>query len=168
MFDVFIGLGSNLGDSANTLLSAIDTLNQHQQIRVKRLSQFYQSMAIGPGEQPDYVNAAAHLVTSLPPEDLLDIMQAVENQHQRERGPVRWTARTLDLDLLLYADHEINSSRLKVPHPRINERNFVLLPLHDLQPSLVFPDGVCLIDLVKQTPRTGIAPLMAYPPIDYP
>lgn len=167
MIDAYIGLGSNLGESINTLQSAIDKLGQHTDIKLVRASQFYQSTAVGPGDQPDYINAAVHITTTLESEPLLDAMQTIENEHHRQRGAVRWTARTLDLDLLLYGNQQINTQRLKVPHPYISERNFVLLPLNDLKPSLVFPDGVCLIDLVKQTPRTGIKPLSAYPPIDY-
>lgn len=167
MIDAYIGLGSNLGESINTLHSAIEALGKVNGIELVRASQLYQSTAVGPGEQPDYINGALHIRTSLEPEALLDAMQRIENQHDRKRGAVRWTARTLDLDLLVYGDQQINTDRLTVPHPYIPERNFVLLPLNDLSPSLVFPDGVCLIDLVKQTPQTGIKSLSAYPPIDY-
>lgn len=167
MIDAYIGLGSNLGESADTLVSALKALQASSGITLIRASQFYQSTAVGPGEQPDYINAAAYIKTTLEPEALLDQLQAIENQHDRKRGPVRWTARTLDLDLLLYGDQQINTDRLTVPHPHIAERNFVLLPLNDLNPSVVFPHGVCLIDLVKQTPRTGIKALAQYPTIDY-
>ncbi|PIE41880.1 MAG: 2-amino-4-hydroxy-6-hydroxymethyldihydropteridine diphosphokinase [Gammaproteobacteria bacterium] len=167
MIDAYIGLGSNLGDSVHNLQSAIHALGNSNGIQLIRASQFYQSKAIGPGEQPDYINAALHIKTSLAPEILLDQLQAIEEQHQRQRGPVRWTARTLDLDLLLYGNRQINTARLTVPHPEIPNRNFVLLPLYDLTPSLVFPNGVCLSDLVKQSSGTGIKPIKAYPPVDF-
>ena len=163
MITAFIGLGSNLGDSIATLQSAIRSLAQLPDTQLNAVSQFYRSQAVGPGEQPDYINAAAALLTALDPDTLLDGLQRIEADHDRTRGPVRWTARTLDLDLLVYGQHEINTTRLDVPHPRISERNFVLLPLHDLDPALVFPNGVCLADLVKQTPQTGITPLSDYP-----
>ena len=163
MISAYIGLGSNLGDSLQTLQSALDALAAIRGSHLTAVSGFYRSKAIGPGEQPDYINAAAQLSTGLPAHELLDELQRIEGEHHRTRGPVRWTARTLDLDLLLYGDETIATERLSVPHPRIAERNFVLLPLHDLNPGLVFPNGVCLTDLVKQTPRTGITPLTDYP-----
>lgn len=156
MKDVFIGLGSNLGDSVRTLESAIEAINALPHTTLIKVSRFYRSQAVGPGEQPDYINAAAHIRTAMTPESLLDRLQQIEHDHQRIRSRIRWTARTLDLDILLYGNQIIQSKRLMVPHPHIAERNFVLLPLHDLAPNLIFPNGVCLIDLVKQTPQTGI------------
>lgn len=156
MTTVYIGLGSNLGDSLRTIQQAIDDLSSIPESTVIASSAFYQSVAVGPGKQPDYINAAVTLETNLPPLSLLDELQTLEHKHHRTRGPIRWSARTLDLDLLLYGDQEINNERLTVPHPRIAERNFVLLPLQDLDPNLRFPNGVYLIDLVKQTPQTGI------------
>lgn len=163
MITTCIGLGSNLGDSLATIQSAITALSALPESRLTAVSQFYRSRAVGPGEQPDYINAAAELLTDLDAEHLLDELQRIESEHDRTRGPVRWTARTLDLDLLLYGDALIETERLSVPHPRINERNFVLLPLNDLNHHLIFPNGVCLTDLVKQTPQTGITPLPDYP-----
>ncbi|MDX1692599.1 MAG: 2-amino-4-hydroxy-6-hydroxymethyldihydropteridine diphosphokinase [Ketobacteraceae bacterium] len=163
MISAYIGLGSNLGDSIATLQSALTALSLLPQSRLEAVSQFYQSRAIGPGEQPDYINAAVRLLTELTAESLLDELKRIESDHLRTRGTVRWTARTLDLDLLLYGYENINTERLTVPHPRIAERNFVLLPLHDLDPGLTFPNGVCLTDLVQQTPQTGITPLSDYP-----
>lgn len=163
MIRAYIGLGSNLGDSLQTLKSALEALASISDSQLAAISGFYSSTAVGPGEQPDYINAAAELDTRLPAHQLLDELQRIETEHQRTRGAIRWTARTLDLDLLLYGNETIATDRLSVPHPRIPERNFVLLPLHDLNPGLVFPNGVCLTDLVKQTPRTGITPLTDFP-----
>ena len=158
MITAYIGLGSNLGDSLQTLQSALEALAALEDCELRAVSGFYQSQAIGPGQQPDYINAAAELATTLPAHQLLDALQAIETSHHRTRGPIRWTARTLDLDLLLYGNESIATERLTVPHPCIAERNFVLLPLNDLNPGLVFPNGVCLTDLVKLTPQTGISP----------
>lgn len=163
MITAYIGLGSNLGKSIQTLQSALEAMTALDHCTLNAVSRFYQSEAVGPGEQPDYINAAAELSTTLPAEQLLNALQSIETSHDRTRGPVRWTARTLDLDLLLYGNETIATERLSVPHPYIPERNFVLLPLYDLNPGLVFPNGVCLTDLVKQTPQTGISPLADYP-----
>ncbi|MCG8315007.1 MAG: 2-amino-4-hydroxy-6-hydroxymethyldihydropteridine diphosphokinase [Pseudomonadales bacterium] len=159
----YIGLGSNLGDPLSNILSAIDHLKAIPSTQVIRVSSFYRSVAVGPGEQPDYVNAAVTLQTQLDAETLLDQLQAIEQTHHRTRGPVRWTARTLDLDILLFGNAKIETERLSIPHPRMSERNFVLLPLQDLNPELRFPDGVCLSDLVKMISQTGITQLTEYP-----
>ncbi len=133
----YIALGSNLGDSYTYLENAIKALNASSFIGDVLSSKFYQSKPHGPQDQPDYLNAALRCNTSLTAEKLLDLLQGIENDNMREReGVVRWGARTLDLDLLFYADKKINSKRLIVPHPRICERAFVLLPLQDLGASL--------------------------------
>ena len=159
----YIGLGSNLGDPLSNILSAIHHLKALPETQVTRISSFYQSVAVGPGEQPDHINAAVTAVTQLAAEALLDQLQAIEQQHHRTRGAIRWTARTLDLDILLFGAANIKTERLSIPHPRIAERNFVLLPLQDLNPELRFPDGVYLSDLVKMISRTGITRLAEYP-----
>ncbi|MGB2360165.1 MAG: 2-amino-4-hydroxy-6-hydroxymethyldihydropteridine diphosphokinase, partial [Porticoccaceae bacterium] len=135
----YIGLGSNLSDlvdgqhrdSKSQLQLAIDSLSEHPQVQLLKVSSFYQTQAIGPGEQPDYINAAAMLQTELRPLALLDLLQSIENQQGRVRT-VRWGARTLDLDILLYDQLRENSSRLSLPHPRMHERGFVLAPLCEI------------------------------------
>ncbi len=143
----FVALGSNLGDSEKILQTAIETLESYKQISKILISKFYQSRPHGPQDQPDYLNAAAYFKTSLEPEALLNILQKIENENGRERKDVtRWGARTLDLDLLFYDDETIKTERLTVPHPRICERAFVLLPLHDLMQKLKID-----LNLDKQT-----------------
>ena len=93
---------------------------------------------MGPQDQPDYLNSVIELYTAIEPLDLLDLLQAIELDHQRRRNR-RWGARTLDLDLLLYGDQEITNARLTVPHPGITERSFVLIPLLELDPDLYLP-----------------------------
>jgi len=126
-----------LGDSRAYLDKAVRALREHPQIEKLQVSPYYQSKPHGPQDQPDYMNAAVSFDTSLAPEALLDELQKIENDNQRVRaGVIRWGARTLDLDLLFYADEVIQSKRLSVPHPRICERIFVLLPLRDLGAAL--------------------------------
>lgn len=159
----YIGIGSNLGDSIATVHSALKALEGLPDTRLLRVSQLYGSAAVGPGEQPDYVNGAAQIATQLSPLPLLDALQHIENTHQRVRGSERWTARTLDLDLLFYGDQTLSCERLQVPHPRIQQRHFVLTPLYDLEPNLRFPDGTSVADLVQQIGKDGITPLAEYP-----
>ncbi|CBL45585.1 7,8-dihydro-6-hydroxymethylpterin-pyrophosphokinase [gamma proteobacterium HdN1] len=140
----YIGLGSNLQNPAAQLECALQALRKQPGILMVKASSFYRSKAVGPGDQPDYVNAAVQLETTLSPIGLLDALQSIENTQGRVRGEIRWVARTLDLDLLLYGDQTIQHSRLQVPHPRMTERAFVLKPLLELAPTLRLPDGQAL------------------------
>lgn len=147
----YIGLGSNLQDPAAQLRSALEQMKAIPDTTLLNCSDLYCSAPIGPGEQPDYVNAVASLDTDLAPEDLLDALQAIENRHGRERT-LRWGARTLDLDILLFGTRQLDTARLQVPHPRMAERNFVLEPLAQLAPDLTMPDGTPLQKLLAQCP----------------
>lgn len=129
----YVALGGNLGDSKQYLQNAVDALKHHAKISHLVRSHVYQSKPHGPQDQPDYFNAAVRFETSLDAEILLDVLQAIENKNKRVRkGVERWGARTLDLDLLFYGVEHIKTKRLIVPHPRICERAFVLLPLRDI------------------------------------
>lgn len=154
----FIGLGSNLADPQQQLRSALDALSEIPHSRLVRCSSFYRSAPVGPGEQPDYINAVAELETDLRPLELLDQLQSIEAAHGRERS-VRWGARTLDLDILLLDQQCIDESRLQVPHPRMAERNFVLLPLAELEPELQLPSGESLQALLQQCPQNRLEKL---------
>ncbi|WP_143735575.1 2-amino-4-hydroxy-6-hydroxymethyldihydropteridine diphosphokinase [Microbulbifer mangrovi] len=147
----YIGLGSNLQDPAAQLRSALEQIKAIPDTTLLDCSDLYSSAPIGPGQQPDYVNAVACLDTGLAPEDLLDALQAIENLHGRERT-LRWGARTLDLDILLFGTRQLDTVRLQVPHPRMAERNFVLEPLAQLAPDLTMPDGTPLQTLLAQCP----------------
>ncbi|MEM1113768.1 MAG: 2-amino-4-hydroxy-6-hydroxymethyldihydropteridine diphosphokinase [Pseudomonadota bacterium] len=152
MIDVFVGLGSNLGDPASQLSRAQAALAALPFTRLMALSAVYRSRAVGPGEQPDYLNAVARLTTELSAEMLLDALQDIESRQGRQRVE-RWGARTLDLDLLFYGDEQLDTPRLRVPHPRIAERDFVLYPLRDLTgTNWVLPDGRELDTLVDSCP----------------
>ncbi|NVJ50414.1 MAG: 2-amino-4-hydroxy-6-hydroxymethyldihydropteridine diphosphokinase [Gammaproteobacteria bacterium] len=155
---VFIGLGSNLGNSANTLTQALNALSTLALTPVVA-SSFYLSRPLGPADQNDYLNAVARITTDQPPLTLLDHLQAIENQYGRERKGERWGPRTLDLDILLYGDKAIDLPRLKVPHYHMMQRNFVLLPLYEIAPDLHFPDGQSLSDALQQLSLDGIKKL---------
>jgi 2-amino-4-hydroxy-6-hydroxymethyldihydropteridine diphosphokinase len=131
----YVGLGANLGDPAAALQSALAAMNALPATKLLRASRTYRSAPVDAGG-PDFLNAVAELETSLPAPDLLEALRAVERAAGRER-PYRNAPRTLDLDLLLYGDGRIASPWLTVPHPRMRERAFVLLPLAELAPGRV-------------------------------
>ena len=130
----YIGLGANLGDLRRTLSEALAALSALPRSRLLAVSSGYRSAPIEAGG-PDFLNAVAMLETALEPEVLLDALQAIELAHGRER-PYPNAPRTLDLDLLIYGDERLQTSRLTVPHPRLHQRAFVLLPLLELTPNL--------------------------------
>jgi 2-amino-4-hydroxy-6-hydroxymethyldihydropteridine diphosphokinase len=134
---VFVGLGANVGDARATLARALEDLAGLPRTRLVAASPLYRSAPVD-ARGPDFVNAVAELSTTLEPRDLLLALQAIEQAHGRER-PYRHAPRTLDLDLLLYGQRVIDEPGLTVPHPRMHERAFVLLPLHELAPGLVHP-----------------------------
>ncbi|MCY7313778.1 MAG: 2-amino-4-hydroxy-6-hydroxymethyldihydropteridine diphosphokinase [Pseudoxanthomonas sp.] len=136
----FIGLGGNLGDAAGTLRSALLALERIPRSRLVSASRLFRTPAWGRQQQPDFINAAAHLETSLPPRELLEALLAIEREFGRERDPAqRWGPRTLDLDLLLYAQTVMDEPGLRLPHPHLHERAFALLPLLEVAPDLHIP-----------------------------
>lgn len=157
---VYVGLGANLGDPVATLHSAIEALHQLPDTRFLASSSLYRSAPVGPPGQPDYINAVASLETRLSPHALLAGLQSIENRHGRVRG-VRWGARTLDLDLLLYGSDEIQTTSLIVPHLELKNRNFVVIPLIELTPGLCLPDGTALAALPAADNQTGLDKLPA-------
>ena len=147
---VYISLGSNLCNPETQLRKALTALEQLPDTYIRRISSLYRSAAVGPGKQPNYLNAVLLLATDLSPTALLDATQQIEMNQGRVRE-VRWGARTLDIDLLLYGDLQIDSTRLTVPHPRMRQRNFVLYPLREISDTnLVLPDGSDLDTLLQQ------------------
>lgn len=137
--DAFIGVGSNLSYPARQVEAAIDTLSDLPKSRLVARSSLYRSAPFGGVEQPDFVNAAVHVQTRLPARRLLELLQRTERAHGREDGGKRWGPRVLDLDLLVYGSQQISEPGLSVPHPGIAERNFVLLPLTEIAPTLDVP-----------------------------
>ncbi len=140
----FVALGANLGDAAQALRDALVALAAHPGIRVRRASSLYRTAPIE-SSGPDYLNAVAEIATTLTAPALLDALQAIEHAAGRER-PYRNAPRTLDLDLLLYGDGRIDSHRLTVPHPRMWERAFVLVPLAEIASDRV---SVAQLDAVS-------------------
>jgi 2-amino-4-hydroxy-6-hydroxymethyldihydropteridine diphosphokinase len=132
-----IGLGSNLGDSRSMLTGAIDSLQKHPQIELIAVSRWYLTAPIGP-PQPDYLNGCATIKTNLEPLDLLNTLHSIESEFGRIRQEI-WGARTLDLDLLFYDDLIIDLPTLQIPHPRMLERAFVLVPLAEIAPNWLEP-----------------------------
>ncbi|SED24456.1 2-amino-4-hydroxy-6-hydroxymethyldihydropteridine diphosphokinase [Pseudomonas marginalis] len=152
---IYIGMGSNLAAPDQQLRSAIQALAQLPDTCVAGVSAFYQSDSLLPG-QPRYTNAVAALDSRLAPLDLLDALQAIENDQGRERLE-RWGPRTLDLDILLFGDRLIDEPRLKVPHYQMHLRAFVLYPLAELAPAaLQLPDGNPLSALLDACPFVGL------------
>jgi 2-amino-4-hydroxy-6-hydroxymethyldihydropteridine diphosphokinase len=139
----YIGLGSNLNDPINQLRTALAELESIPQTQVVRKSSFYRSPALvsaeNPQAQPDYINAVAAVATELAARTLLDHMLQIEQWHGRHRSGLRWAARTLDLDLLLYGKASFDEPGLTVPHPGLPKRAFVLYPLHEIAPDLEVP-----------------------------
>jgi 2-amino-4-hydroxy-6-hydroxymethyldihydropteridine diphosphokinase len=135
-----IGLGGNLGDAAATLREALQALDQLSGTRLLRVSPLYRTPAWGNTDQPDFVNAAALVETTLPARALLDALLELERRfgRRREAAP-QWGPRVIDLDLLLYGDRTIDEPGLRVPHPHLHERAFALLPLADVAPDMRVP-----------------------------
>jgi len=131
----YIALGANLGDAAATLRQAMDGIDAQPQTRVTRRSSLYRTAPVG-ATGPDYVNAVIEVATGLPAPELLALLQQLEQLAGRER-PYRNAPRTLDLDLLRYGSASIDSPALTIPHPRMGERAFVLVPLAEIAPGLV-------------------------------
>ena len=154
----FIGLGSNLENPQQQVSTAFKALSALPQTKLEAQSALYRSKAVGPGKQPDYINAVAKLSTSLNPEQLLCELQAIEQQHHRLRLE-RWGPRTLDLDILLYGKQIINTERLTVPHPEIKHRSFVLYPLAEICPQLKLPDGTNVQQLLENCSPGGMVQL---------
>lgn len=145
----YIAIGSNLASPLEQVNAAIQALGEIPQSRIVALSSFYRTPPLGPQDQPDYLNAAVALETSLAPEALLDHTQRIELQQGRVRKAERWGPRTLDLDIMLFGNAVINTERLTVPHYDMKNRGFMLWPLFEIAPELVFPDGGSLKTLLN-------------------
>ncbi len=146
---VYVGLGSNLENPRQQVIDALEALKGLSGCRLLDRSSLYRTSPVGPQNQPDFINAVAALSTRLEPHVLLDALQMIEHRHRRVRDGERWGPRTLDLDLLLYGDRCIDTPRLKVPHPEMIRRAFVLVPLREIaEEDLWIPGAGRLKDLM--------------------
>ena len=134
----FIGLGSNIAGSESTpvdqLIVALTNINSSRDISITSVSSLYKSKPIGLANQPDFVNAVTKVKTNLCPEALLEVLQGFEKMQGRERI-IHWGPRTIDLDILIYENLKVSSQNLTIPHPRMCQRAFVMLPLIEIEPS---------------------------------
>ena len=150
--DSYIGIGSNLRDPLFQVTQGIKELGKISDSAFIAHSSFYRSPPMGLKCQPAYINAVARLRTQLGPQQLLDELQRIEYAHGRIRTHQRWGPRTLDLDVLLYGDWQLDDSRLTVPHPGIPHRAFVLYPLHEINPDLNIPGHGFISDMIESCP----------------
>lgn len=156
MARVYIGLGSNLAEPVQQLKAALTAIDRLPRCRLAAVSSLYASDPLGPPDQPRYVNAAAGLDCELTPLELLDALQAIEREQGRERKAERWGPRTLDLDILLFGDLQLDEERLTVPHYHMHARAFVLYPLAEIAADLHLPDGRPLQALLDACPVAGL------------
>ena len=159
MTQVFIALGANLGAPLTQIHQAVAALQQLPRTRFIACSPLYASRPMGPSDQPDYINGVAWLDTELTPHQLLEATQRIELDLGRVRKAERWGPRTLDLDLLLFGQEQLQDDRLTIPHYGMKDRAFVLVPLFDLVPDLQLPCGSALRDWVATCDRSGLFPL---------
>ncbi|MCD5326123.1 MULTISPECIES: 2-amino-4-hydroxy-6-hydroxymethyldihydropteridine diphosphokinase [Pontibacillus] len=138
MKEAYIALGSNIPPKANYLEQSLKLLHEHEDVEVLQASPIYETVPVGYTEQSDFLNMVAHIRTSLTAFSLLEVCQGIERDLGRERT-IKWGPRTIDLDILLYNQENIETEELVVPHPRLQERGFVLVPLAELAPNLIVP-----------------------------
>ena len=149
----YLSLGSNMGDLGANLRFALKSLSERDGIQPLRGSAIYETSARGPVKQDNFLNACIELETSLPPDELLTVCQEIELAAGRTRE-VRWGPRTLDIDILLYDDISVDTPRLTIPHPRMKDRMFVLVPLMELEETV--PVLGSLADLLESLPPQGL------------
>lgn len=158
MSRVFIALGANLRDPQGQLQRAVERLSACEDLRVDAVSPFYRTDPLGPPGQPDYCNAVLLADTNLPPLSLLQRLLDIERSLGKTRGGPRWGARSIDLDLLLYETLRIDTPDLKLPHPEMSRRNFVLRPLLDLAPEIDIPGIGSAARCLEDVGLDGIQP----------
>ena len=160
--DAYVALGSNLGDREAHLAATIEALRARPGIRVTAVSKVYETAPVGPPPQGPYLNAVVRLRTRLAPRALLACLLEIEAAEGRLREAGRWSARTLDLDLLFYGSLTLDEPGLCLPHPRLHERPFVLEPFRDLAPRLVHPRlGKTIEELAQKVHDPGA--VVAFP-----
>lgn len=150
---VYLSLGSNLGDRFNNLKRAYEKLNEHPDIQVVKASDFYQTSPVGGVPQDDFINQAMHIQTTLEGEELLAYIHEIEADLLRIRGIV-WGPRTIDIDILFYDDQVNDSKYLTIPHPEVYNRLFVLIPLKEIMPA-DFPHAQKVLTAIENLHQQG-------------
>lgn len=157
----YIALGSNLQQPAQQVQLALQALQTLPHTQVLKASSLYQTTPVGYDNQPDFINAVASIETQLQPQALLAALLAIEQQFGRER-PFANAPRILDLDVLLYANEVMHTPTLTLPHPRMHERGFVMLPLAEIAPELILPNGSSVVELAQQCQQQGVLKLTGH------
>lgn len=152
MARVYIGLGANLGEPVENLKAALKLINESPDLAVTKASSVYLTEPVGYEDQPWFYNCVAEIQTNQTPVRLLETLQGIENELGRVRD-IRWGPRTVDLDILLYDEIQIGEQHLTIPHPRMKERAFVIVPLAEIAPGARFPDGET-VEVVRRRLRT--------------
>lgn len=164
MSRVHIGFGGNLGDVETNLRRALEAVSHLAKTRVVRISSLYRTAPVGVEDQPDFVNGVLEVETDLDPQDLLRALLEIERSLGRTRG-ARWGPRTVDLDLLLWEDRVMHTAALDLPHPRMHERGFVLVPLAEIAPRARHPElGKEVRELLEELGPTADVTPMGRPP----
>jgi len=157
----YVALGSNLDDPCRQVECAFDGLARLSDTRLELRSGLWRSAPLGPKDQPDFINAAAGLLTLLEPRALLGELRNLERRMGKVQPAVRWGPRVIDLDLLMVGDLRCDEAGLRLPHPGLHQRNFVLYPLAEIAPSLRVPDLGRVCRLLEGVPGDGIERLVA-------
>ena len=156
MVNAWLGLGSNLQQPEEQLREALRRLDTVTGVNLLRVSSLFRTPPWGDEEQDDFINAVAQVDTALDPAALLNDIQLIENLMGRQRDDRRWGPRLIDIDLLLYGDLQVDTEELVIPHPRMHQRAFVLVPLFELEPGLVIPGCGRVDELLQQVDAGGI------------
>jgi len=146
---ILIGLGSNVGDREKNIITAIQKLGNHQEICIEKISSLYETKPVGITAQPDFLNGAISITTTLAPRKLLEVCLNVECQMGRIRDQ-RWGPRNIDIDILVYDEHVIVDEVLCIPHPRLYERRFVLIPLQEIAGAIPIYQGQTAGELLNK------------------
>ncbi|OFW70939.1 MAG: 2-amino-4-hydroxy-6-hydroxymethyldihydropteridine diphosphokinase [Actinobacteria bacterium RBG_16_68_12] len=149
MARAYVGLGANVGPREETLRQAVELLATEDGVEVVGVSTLRETDPVGVVDQPRFLNGAVAVETTLPPRELLDVLLRIERTLGRVRDGTRWGPRTIDLDLLVFADEVVDEPGLRVPHPRLQERGFALEPLAELDPGLVIPGAGRVLDVLS-------------------
>ena len=147
--ELYIGIGSNLHDPKKQVNAAIQKLLEQDEFNDLKVSKFYESEPMGPQDQGNYVNCVVRLKSGATPEDILLLFKGIESMMGREKSPVKWSERIIDLDIILYGDLVYQSETLTIPHKDVADRAFVLQPLIDIDPEIFIPQKGYARDLIK-------------------